>query len=175
MVTASQDAGAGWIDRWDQGVPVRFARHVPDPLAFEREYLSVLTGEAVTQIRPAPDVSISFDGERCAVRPRRPASGGVVVAYMDARHPKGAVGILVQLGNRFSYAQLRALLGPDGSVLPPDTQPPPGLELVAYLQPGLTQATLSPSVTAAVCASGGDEDSPPRIWLSAPVEVTPPA
>ena len=44
LVTASQDAGAGWIDRWDEGAPVRFASAVPDPLAFEREYLSVLTG-----------------------------------------------------------------------------------------------------------------------------------
>ena len=171
MITASQDAGAGWIDRWDQGVTVRFARQVPDPLAFEREYLSVLTGETVTQVRPDPDVTIAFDGERCTIRPRRFAAGDLVVAYADARHPEGAVGILVQLSDEFTYPQLRAFLGPDGSVLPPDTQPPDGLELVAYLQPGLTQATLSPSVMAAVCASGGDEDSPPRIWLSAPVEV----
>ena len=68
MITASQDAGAGWIDRWDQGVTVRFARQVPDPLAFEREYLSVLTGETVTQVRPDPDVTITFDGERCTIR-----------------------------------------------------------------------------------------------------------
>ncbi|HJY33094.1 MAG TPA: nucleoside hydrolase, partial [Actinomycetota bacterium] len=48
LVTASLDAGAGWIDRWDEGAPVRFASAVPDPLAFEREYLSVLTGETIT-------------------------------------------------------------------------------------------------------------------------------
>ena len=50
LVTASQDAGAGWIDRWDQGALVRFATAVPDPLAFEREYLSVLTGETITKV-----------------------------------------------------------------------------------------------------------------------------
>ena len=171
MITASQDAGAGWIDRWDQGVPVRFARQVPDPLAFEREYLSVLTGETVTQVRPDPDVTVRFDGDRCAIRPRRFAAGDLVVAYADARRPEGAVGILVQLSDAFTYPQLRAFLGPDGSRLPPDTQPPDGLKLVAYLQPGLTQATLTPSVSAAVCASGGGEDAPPRIWLSPPVEV----
>ena len=54
LVTASQDAVAGWIDRWDEGKSVRFASTVPDPLAFEREYLSVLTGETVTKVRPDP-------------------------------------------------------------------------------------------------------------------------
>ena len=47
LVTASLDAGAGWIDRWDEGAPVRFATAVPYPLAFERDYLSVLTGETI--------------------------------------------------------------------------------------------------------------------------------
>ncbi|MGZ8572191.1 MAG: nucleoside hydrolase, partial [Actinomycetota bacterium] len=67
LVTASQDAGAGWIDRWDEGAPVRFANAVPDPLAFEREYLSVLTGETVTAVRPEPTLSMSFDGDRCTI------------------------------------------------------------------------------------------------------------
>jgi len=173
MITASRDAGAGWIDRWDRGVPVRFARQVPDPLAFEREYLSVLTGETVAQVRPDPDLTIALDGGRCTIHPRRLVAGDLAVAYADARLAAGtgAVGILVQLSEEFTYPQLRAFLGPDGSLLPPDTEPPAGLELVAYLQTGLTPATLSPSVMAAVCASGGDEDSAPRIWLSAPVEV----
>jgi len=42
-----------------------------------------------------------------------------------------------------------------------------------FLQGGLAEATVPPSVIAAVCASEGDEDSAPRIWLSAPVEVAP--
>jgi len=83
LVTASQDAGAGWIDRWDEGAPVRFASAVPDPLAFEREYLSVLTGETITEVRPDPTVTISFDGKRCAIRPRRLSAGEQVVAYVD--------------------------------------------------------------------------------------------
>ena len=90
-----------------------------------------------------------------------------------ARHPEGAVAILVQLSDGFTYPQLRAFVGPDGSILPSDTQPPDGLGLVAYLEAGLTEATLAPSVIASVCASGGDEDPAARIWLSAPVEVTP--
>ncbi len=173
MVTASQDSGAGWIDRSDQGVPVRFARAVPDPLAFEREYLSVLTGKTVTRVRPDPDITISFDGERCAIQPRRLAAGDIIVAYADARHPEEAVGILVQVSEAFTYEELRAFLGLDGSILPADTQPPDGLRISAFLQEGLAEAKVSPSVIAGVCTSGGDDDSSPRIWLTAPVEVSP--
>jgi inosine-uridine nucleoside N-ribohydrolase len=90
VVTASQDAGAGWIDRWDEGAPVRFATAVPDPLAFEREYLSVLTGETITQVRPDPTITISFDGDRCTMRPRRLSPGDEVVAYVD--EPGSGVG-----------------------------------------------------------------------------------
>jgi hypothetical protein len=173
MVTASQDAGAGWIDRWDQGIPVRFARAVPDPLAFEREYLSVLTGETVTRVRPDPDITISFDGERCTIQPGRMAAGDIIVAYADARHPEEAVGILLQLSDAFTYEELRAFLGPDGSILPADTQPPDGLRISAFLQEGLAEAETHPSVIAGVCTSGGDEDFSPRVWLTAPVEVAP--
>jgi inosine-uridine nucleoside N-ribohydrolase len=173
MVTASQDAGAGWIDRWDEGVPVRFAREVPDPLAFEREYLSVLSGETVTRVRPVPDVRISLEGERCAIRPRRLTTGDLVVAYTDAGNVQESVAILVRLTEAFTYQQLRAFLGPDGSVLAADTQPPDGLEIIAFVQSGPAEATLPASEIAVVCASVGDEDSPPRIWLSAPYDVRP--
>jgi len=50
---------------------------------------------------------------------------------------------------------------------------PDGLEIIAFLQRGLAETTVPPSVIAAVCASEGDDDSAPRIWLSAPVEVAP--
>jgi len=75
VVTASEDSGAGWIDRWDEGAPVRFATAVPDPLAFEREYLSVLTGQTITRVRPDPTITISFDGDRCTISPRRLSAG----------------------------------------------------------------------------------------------------
>ena len=74
------------------------------------------------------------------------------------------------LSDAFTYQRLRAFLGRDASILPPGTQPPHGLTIVAYIEAGLTEATVSPSVMAAVCASGGDEDTPPRVWLSPPVE-----
>jgi inosine-uridine nucleoside N-ribohydrolase len=73
-----------------RGAPVRFATAVPDPLAFEREYLSVLTGETITQVRPDPTITISFDGDRCTMRPRRLSPGDEVVAYVD--EPGSGVG-----------------------------------------------------------------------------------
>ena len=117
--------------------------------------------ETVTRVRPDPDVSVSFDGERCAIRPRHLAAGDLVIGYADALHPEGAGAILTGLSDTFTYPQLRTFLGPDGSLLPPETQPPDGLEIIAFLQGGLAEATVPPSVIAAVCASGGDEDSAP--------------
>lgn len=170
LVTASQDAGAGWIDRWDEGAPVRFATAVPDPLAFEREYLSVLTGETITEVRPDPTVTISFDGNRCAIRPRRLSAGEQVVAYVDERGGTTEGGILLQLSEAFNYEDLRALVGPDGSILPRRTRPPKGLEVLAFVGP-LAEATTIPSVIAGLCTSGGVGGGPGRVWLTRAVEV----
>jgi pyrimidine-specific ribonucleoside hydrolase len=172
LVTASQDAGAGWIDRWDQGAPVRFATAVPDPLAFEREYLSVLTGETITDVRPDPTVTISFDGTRCTIRPRRLSAGDQVVAYHNDRGLVTEGAILLQLSDVFTYADLRDLVGPDGSILPRRTRPPEGLEVLAFVGP-LAEATTTPAVVAALCTSGGEGGSPGRVWLTRAVEVVP--
>jgi inosine-uridine nucleoside N-ribohydrolase len=171
LVTASQDAGAGWIDRWDEGTSVRFATAVPDPLAFEREYLSVLTGETVTQVRPDPTITISFDGERCTIEPRRLTAGSEVVAYVDERDLDTQGGLLLQLSDQLTYQDLRDIVGPDGSILPEDTQPPKGLEVIAFVG-DLAEAETRPSVVAGMC-SAGREGEPPRVWLTAPVEVQP--
>src|SRR5512132_1893140 len=170
LVTASQDAGAGWIDRWDEGAPVRFATAVPDPLAFEREYLSVLTGETITEVRPDPTVTISFDGKRCAIRPRRLSAGEQVVAYVDERRRNTEGAILLQLSEAFAYEDLRDLVGPDGSILPRRTRPPKGLEVLAFVGP-LADATTIPSVIAGLCTSGGVGGGPGRVWLTRAVEV----
>lgn len=170
LVTASEDAGAGWIDRWDEGTSVRFATAVPDPLAFEREYLSVLSGEPVTQVRPDPTITISFDGERCTIEPRRLSAGNEVVAYLDERGRDTEGGLLIQLSDGLTYDDLRAFVGPDGSILPEGTQPPNGLEVIAFVG-DLAKAETSPSVVAGVCSAGGDGEPPVRVWLTAPVEV----
>jgi hypothetical protein len=171
LVTASEDAGAGWIDRWDEGTSVRFASTVPDPLAFERENLSVLTGETITDVRPDPTIMIAFDGERCTIEPHRSSPGAQVVSYIDERGSETGAGLLVQLSNRFAYEDLRELVGPDGSVLPSDGRPPKGLEIVAFLEAGLTEADTGPQVLVGVCASQRGEGSAARVWLTVPVEA----
>ncbi|MEX2204084.1 MAG: nucleoside hydrolase [Actinomycetota bacterium] len=170
LVTASEDAGAGWIDRWDEGAPVRFAATVPDPLAFEREYLSVLTGETVSQVRPDPTITITFDGQRCTIEPRRLSAGSQVVAYVDEQ---GVVegGVLLELNDPLTYQDLRDIVGPDGSILPEDTEEPKGLRFLAFVG-DLAEAETRPSVVVGMC-SAGDEGEPPRVWLTAPVEVEP--
>jgi hypothetical protein len=172
VVTASEDAGAGWIDRWGEGSPVRFATAVPHPLAFEREYLSVLTGQTITRVRPDPTITIAFDGDRCTIRPRRLSAGNEVVAYVDERGSGAEVGLLLQFGESLTFEDLRDLVGPNGSILPEDTQEPKGLEVLAFVAP-LAEATTSPSVVAGACMTGGDGRTPARIWLTTPVEVAP--
>ncbi|MGZ8578652.1 MAG: nucleoside hydrolase [Actinomycetota bacterium] len=170
VVTASEDAGAGWIDRWDEGASVRFATAVPDPLAFEREYLSVLTGETISRVRPDPTITITFDGERCTIEPRRLSAGSQVVAYVDERGA-GQGGVLLELNKPLTYQELRDIVGPDGSVLPEDTEEPKGLRFLAFVG-DLAEAETRPSVVAGMC-SAGEEGEPPRVWLTAPVEVEP--
>ena len=172
VVTASEDAGAGWIDRWDEGAPVRFATAVPDPLAFEREYLSVLTGQTITRVRPDPTITISFDGDRCTMHPRRLSPGDEVVAFVTERGSTAESGVLLQLSDGLTFEDLRDLLGPDGSIQPEETPPPEGLEVLAFAAP-LAEATTSGPVVAGACVTGGDGVSPARVWLTAPVEVMP--
>lgn len=172
LVTASEDAGAGWIDRLDEGAPVRFATAVPDPLAFEREYLSVLTGETVTQVRPDPTITISFDGERCTIEPRRLSAGNEVVAYVDVRGHDTEGGLLLQLSGRLTYEDLRDIVGPNGSILPQDTGPPKGLEVIAFVG-DLAKAETGPPVVVGMCSEQRGDGSPVRVWLTAPVVVAP--
>ena len=173
VVTASEDAGAGWIDRWDEGASVRFATAVPDPLAFEREYLSVLTGETISRVRPDPTITISFDGERCTIEPPRLSAGSQVVAYVDERGLIAEGGLLLELSDRLPYRDLRAILGPDGSILPEDTEEPKGLRFLAFVGE-LAAAQTRPSVVAGLCFEGDEAGGDPvQVWLTAPVEVQP--
>lgn len=172
VVTASEDAGAGWIDRWDEGASVRFAASVPDPLAFEREYLSVLSGEEVTQVRPDPTITITFDGEHCTIEPRRLSAGSQVVAYVDERGLIAEGGLLLELSDRLTYQDLRDIVGPDGSLLPEDTEEPKGLRFLAFVG-DLAEAETRPSVVVGMCSSSRGGEPPFRVWLSAPVEVQP--
>jgi pyrimidine-specific ribonucleoside hydrolase len=171
VVTASEDAGAGWIDRWDEGASVRFAASVPDPLAFEREYLSVLSGEEVSQVRPESTITITFEGEHCTIEPLRLSAGSQVVAYVDERGA-GEGGVLLELNKPLTYQELRDIVGPDGSILPEDTEEPKGLRFLAFVE-DLAEAETRPSVVVGMCSSSRGGEPPFRVWLSAPVEVAP--
>ncbi|HET7237103.1 MAG TPA: nucleoside hydrolase [Actinomycetota bacterium] len=169
LVTASLDAGAGWIDRWDEGATVRFANAVPDPLAFESEYLSVLTGEDVTAVRPEPTITIVFDGERCTVEPSPVGSGEQVLDYVG---PPGETDNAFLIGlDGATYAEIRRFLGPDGSIVPPAEGPPEGVREVAFVQ-GLTKAEVPDLTLVAVCFEPTAQGSA-RAWLSRPLQVEP--
>jgi pyrimidine-specific ribonucleoside hydrolase len=169
IVTASLDAGAGWIDRWDEGTTVRFANAVPDPLAFESEYLSVLTGEAVTSVRPDPTITIAFDGDRCTVEPSSVGAGEQVLDYVGLPGDTDAA-LLIGLDG-MTFAAVRRFVGPDGSVLPPTEGPPEGVREVAFVQ-GLTKVVVPDLTLVAVCTEPTEQGSA-RVWLSRPVRVEP--
>jgi hypothetical protein len=149
-----------------------FASAVTDPLAFEREYLSMLTGETITRVRPDPTITISFDGDgaRSAHDGSRPATRWI--AYVTERGSGAGSGVLLQLSGGLAFEDLRNLLGPDGSIQPEETPPPKGLEVLAFAAP-LAEATTSGPVVVGACVTGGEGVSPARVWLTAPVEVTP--
>ena len=95
----------------------------------------------------------------------------VVSSGLDAGSGAGS-GVSLQLGGGLTFQDLRDLLGPDGSIQPEDTPPPKGLEVLAFAAP-LAEATTSGSVVAGACVTGGDGQTPARVWFTTPVEVAP--
>jgi len=81
-------------------------------------------------------------------------------------------GVLLQLSGGLTFEDLRDLIGPDGSMQPEETPPPKGLALLAFAAP-LAEATTSGPVVAGACVTGGDGQTPARVWLTDPVEVAP--
>ena len=79
---------------------------------------------------------------------------------------------MLQLSRGLTFEDLRDLLGPDGSIQPEDTPPPKGLEVLAFAA-SLAEATTSGPVVAGACVTGGDDQTPARVWLTPPVEVAP--
>lgn len=169
LVTDSLDAGAGWIDRYDGGSTVRFANAVPDPLAFESEYLSVLSGEDVTVVRPDPTITIGFADDRCTLQPTPAPSGDQVVGYVDLSGETDAA-LLIGLDGS-TYEEVREFVGPDGSIVPPTDEPPEGIHEVAFVD-GLAKASIPDLTLVAVCLQETREGAA-RVWLSDPVPVQP--
>jgi len=170
-ITVTPAGGAaGWTDRTSLSDPVRFADGVPDPLAFEQEYLSTVTGGDVGPLRPEPDLAVRLAGDRCAVEQSTvPAGDGDAAFQGDTSGFSAAV--LIRLTPEVSYAYLRRILGTPGSVIDPRDPAVERVEPFAWLQ-GLMPIELEPGRIVAVCVAAEVEDDPtPRAWLSRPVVV----
>jgi inosine-uridine nucleoside N-ribohydrolase len=164
LVTASRDAGAGWIDDYDAGPEVRVATRA-DGLAFERTFLSALAGERVADVRPAPDLEFAFDGARC--EPSVPSglrSGSAVVVFRNASQ-QGAVLILLRFGADVTYQDLVDAVGAPGSLV---TEGPAGFRFLGQADaPAGADAWIAvelkgPNVAAACAIPEGDAA---RVWL----------
>jgi hypothetical protein len=114
LVTASLDAGAGWIDDYEDGADVRVAT-AADGLAFEEAFASALAGEPVTELRPEPDVEISFDGSSCTIADGADRATGDAAVVFRNRADATAVAVLVRFGGDVSYGDLVAFVGAPGS------------------------------------------------------------
>jgi pyrimidine-specific ribonucleoside hydrolase len=164
LVTASQDAGAGWIDDYDRGSRVRVATRA-DGLAFEGVFLSALAGEPVTDLRPEPDLSVEFDGSACVLSPPADAHAGQTVLLLRNRSEAAAVSILVRFGDDVSYQDLLDLVGEPGSEV---ADAPAGFRFLGQVEaaPGkdgwLALDLKGPNVAVACAVPRGDAAS---VWL----------
>jgi len=168
LVTASLDAGAGWIDDYDEGTPVRVTTRA-DGLAFERVFLSALAGAPVTDVRPDPDVVVGFDGGSCrmTVSERLRAGGHVVVLFRN-RAPVGASAVFAGFGGATTYRDLLDWLGRPGSVISgaPEGFRQSGSVSAAAGQDGWLALTLRRPNVAAACVTqdGGTIRAWPGGW-----------
>jgi inosine-uridine nucleoside N-ribohydrolase len=168
-VTASQDAGAGWMEVWPDGVPARVAVDVADPLAVERELLSTLSGERVDDVRPAPGVVVAFDGEACRVDGAFAAGRSDVAFGNDADAP--AALAVVQLEPGTAFRAFADELGPPGSTL--RGQPASLVAVVGYVEAGAggdamwpVETPAGPLAVACLRAPADDPQGAPRVWLA---------
>lgn len=155
LVTASLDAGAGWINDYDRGAPVRVTTRA-DALGFEEAFLSALAGEPVIDVRPDPDIVVEFDGDTC----RMTASGGVTAGAPIALvfrngSAADAIAVLAGFGGTTTYQDLLDFVGAPGS---PVTGAPKGFRPVGSIsaaggQDGWLALTLERPNVAIACGT----------------------
>lgn len=167
-VDPSGGVGGGQMDRVAGGRSVRFADGVPDPLEFEREYLSTLTGDRIEQVRPDPSISVTFDGTTCRVEAESLSAGMQIVSFATEGGP-GSTAVVLQLSDRFTYEELVAWLGPPGAKVTQD-RPPASLEAVGWVEGGIGQAQIVEGTIVVACLNEADTRHP-RVWLSSPIDV----
>jgi hypothetical protein len=112
---------------------------------------------------PEPTVTITFDRQRCSVEPT-PLPPVTRSSHTTTR-PSRRRGRPAPARREDTYEELRGLVGPGGSVVPPVEEPPKGLETVAFVEE-LAGATTTPSTLVAACLQGAGADGSVRIWLS---------
>lgn len=156
------------MNRLAGGRRVRFAGGVPDPLEFEREYLSTLTGERIEQVRPDPSISVTFDGATCRVTTETLGAGTQIVSFATEAGP-GSTAVVVQLSDRLTYEELDAWLGPPGAKLK-EERPPAPLKTVGWVDGVLGQAQIDEGTIVVACLDEADTRHP-RVWLSPPIDV----
>jgi pyrimidine-specific ribonucleoside hydrolase len=161
---------AGWIDRAEGGSPVRFATDVPDPIAFESEYLSVLAGEPVDATRPDATLTVTFDGDSCSLSTTEVVAGTNDVAFTSetGRDDVGAVVISFAREAALGEDELRALIGPAGSRVDTRREELADLAVVGSLTE-LTPVEIPAGDFLVACAQGGPR---PRVWLSPTATAT---
>ena len=167
LITASLDAGAGWISRWEEGIPARFAVRA-DAARFERVFLQAITGRRVTGLRPRPDVDVSFDGRRCSIETRRLRAGEIVIRFANRSPDPASVIELGLLGT--TYREVLRFVGPPGSTV---AEPPAGVEQLGLLRAGPHARTFARA--AAPAGNGGvfclveASDGTAKVWPAGPI------
>jgi hypothetical protein len=155
LVTASLDAGAGWIDDYDKGTPVRVTMRA-DALGFEEAFLSALAEEPVTDVRPYPDIVVEFDGDSCRMTASgRLTAGAPIALVFRNRSAAGAIAVLAGFGGTTTYQDLLAFVGTPGSPIAgaPDGFRPVGSISAADGQDGWLALTLERPNVAAACGT----------------------
>jgi inosine-uridine nucleoside N-ribohydrolase len=170
LVTASQDAGAGWLYRTDRGPTLRFATRT-DGLAFEREFLSTLTGSEIEKVRPDPDLTVLFDGRSTTVEPRSLSAGEHVVVFFDNRSSEPSA-LYIGTMDGTTYRGLVDRLGGPGSVV---EEAPEGFEPVAALEAVpmgqvYTSLELPPGAMAMFSVTAVGQDAG-RVWPAGVLRV----
>jgi hypothetical protein len=167
LITASLDAGAGWISRWDEGIPARFAVRA-DAARFERVFLRAITGRRVTGLRPRPDIDIRFDGRRCSTETRPHLEGDVVIRFTNRSSDAASVIVLALPGT--TYQEVLHFVGPPGSTV---AEPPDGVEQISLVRAGPHARTVARA--AAPVGDGGvfclieASDGTARVWPAGPL------
>ena len=167
LINASLDAGAGWMSRWDEGIPAMFAVRA-DVEEFERIFLSTVAGRLVIHSRPRPDLIVRFDGRRCVVNSVVLPAGDVVVRFGNDSSDGASVVILGLPGT--TYEQLVRAIGPPGSAV---ARRPEGVRQIGWLRAGPHVRTLgrvaAPPGDAGIFCLIESTDGTANVWPGGPI------